>query len=70
MNQSQLDYATRRALNIFDAWCKVSGAVVMHGSTYSEIQGCIEDAVKCGAQAASGVEEILESEKDDSFDFG
>lgn len=63
MKTSELDYAMRRALNIFDAWVESSGHIEMHSSQYSEIQGCIEDAVKCGVQAALGFREPLESEK-------
>lgn len=62
MKASEIDYAIRRALNIFDAWVDSNGHVVRHSSVYSEIQGCIIDAVKCGAQAASGFCEPLESE--------
>lgn len=63
MKVSELEYATRRALNIFDAWVDSTGVVERHSSYYSEMQGCIEDAVKCGAQAASGVHEELPSEE-------
>lgn len=63
MTQGELANATRRALNIFDQWVDATGFVVKHTGYYYELQGCIEDAVKCGAQAASGVTELLDSEK-------
>jgi hypothetical protein len=62
MKQGELDSAIRRALNIFDEWVDCTGAIVKQTSTYYEIQGCIEDAVHCGAQAALGVHKPLESE--------
>jgi hypothetical protein len=62
MTKGKLEYAKRRALNKFDEWNDVTGFVAKHTSYYYEIQGCIEDAVECGAQAASGVEEPLSSD--------
>lgn len=59
MTNGELAGATRRALNLFDQWNDVTGFVVKNTGYYYEIQGCIEDAVKCGAQAASGVHEPL-----------
>ena len=61
-----MDAAIRRALNIFDDWNRVTGFVTEHTSYYYEIQGCIEDAVHCGAQAALEIHEPLESEKEDA----
>lgn len=55
--------AKRRALNLFDKWNDVTGLVNQGTSYYYELQACIEDAVECGAQAACGVHELLESEK-------
>lgn len=63
MQSGVLRNAERRALNLFDKWNDSTGAVSKGGSWYWELQGIIEDAVKCGAQAALGVEEPLESEK-------
>lgn len=63
MKVSELEYAKRRALNIFDDWLDNTGVVVRHSSYYDELCGVIEDAVHCGAQAAIGVNEKLDSEK-------
>lgn len=61
MTQGELNDAIRRALNILDAWMEVTGAVP---SAYRyELQGVVEDAVRCGAQAACGVKELLSSEQ-------
>jgi hypothetical protein len=60
----QLANAKRRALNLFDKWNDVTGCADPGTSRYYELQGCIEDAVECGAQAASGVHELLDSEKE------
>ena len=65
MTQGELKDAKRRALNIFDDWVNVTGVVVMHTGYYYELQSLIEDAVECGAQAACGVREPLESETKD-----
>lgn len=63
MKVGQLKDAERRALNILDKWIDVTGAVGKGSGYYYELQGVIEDAVKCGAQAASGVHEPLDSEQ-------
>lgn len=63
MTQGELENAKRRAVNLFDAWNQVTG-FVDPGSTYwFEIAGCIEDAVDCGAQAATGDFRRLENEE-------
>jgi hypothetical protein len=63
MTKGELDDAIRRALNIFDAWNDVTGFVTKHTSYYYELQSCIEDAVHCGAQAATGDYRKLEDEQ-------
>ena len=63
MNQSQLDKAQRRALNIFDKWVEATGFVAPHTGYYCEPVGIIEDAVHCGAQEAAGDFKKLDSEK-------
>jgi len=62
MTKGELDNAKRRALNLFDAWNEVTGFVDEHSSYYYEMQSVVEDAVECGAQAASGVHVPLECE--------
>lgn len=63
MKTGELKDAERRALNIFDKWNDCTGVARRGSGYYYELQGVIEDAVKCGAQAACGVHEPLESEK-------
>jgi hypothetical protein len=63
MTQGELAGAVRRAFNLFDQWNDVTGFVTPNTGYYYELQGVIEDAVKCGAQAASGVHEPLDSEE-------
>lgn len=63
MNAGELESAKRRALNLFDAWNNVTGFVEPGTSYYAEIQGCIEDAVECGAQGATGDFKRLENEE-------
>jgi len=62
MKVVQMKDAERRALNILDKWLETTGVVSKDGGYYYELQGVVEDAVKCGVQAASGVHEPLESE--------
>lgn len=62
MKAGELKDAERRALNILDNWLETTGVVGKGSGYYYELQGVIEDAVKCGAQAASGVHEKLDSE--------
>ncbi len=59
----EVDYAIRRALNIFDKWNDVTGFVPKFTSYYYELQSVIEDAVHCGFQRALGDEKKLESEE-------
>jgi len=63
MKVGELKDAERRALNILDKWNDCAGAVLKGSGYYYELQGVIEDAVKCGAQAASGVHELLDCEQ-------
>jgi len=63
VNRGELDSAIRRALNLFDKWNQVTGFVKPGTSYYSEMQACIEDAVYCGAQAATGDFKRLEDEE-------
>jgi hypothetical protein len=66
VTKGQMDSAIRRALNLFDQWNGVTGFVTEHTSYYYELQAVIEDAVHCGAQAALGIREPLESEVEKS----
>lgn len=52
MTKGELEFAIRKALNMFDNWNDVTGALDKGGSWYYECQGCIEDAVKLGAKIA------------------
>lgn len=63
MTVGELNDAVRRALNLFDKWNDCTGVVTKHTSTYYELQGIIEDAVHCGAQAATGDYRELDSEE-------
>jgi Tat protein secretion system quality control protein TatD with DNase activity len=62
MSKGELDDAIRRALNILDTWNDVAGVVHKHTGSYYELQSVIEDAVHCGAQAATGDYKKLEAE--------
>jgi hypothetical protein len=62
MTKGEMNDAARRALNILDKWIDVTGVMPRGTSYYYELQGVIEDAVHCGAQAALKVHEPLESE--------
>lgn len=64
ISAGELADAKRRALNAFDKWNDVTGQFTRGTSYYYEAQGCIEDAVHIGAQAALGVYKQLDSEKD------
>jgi hypothetical protein len=63
MTKGQLETAIRRAFNIFDAWIEVTGFVEKDTGYYYELQGIIEDAVHCGAQAETRDFKQLDSEK-------
>jgi hypothetical protein len=61
-SRGEIEFAKRRALNLFDKWNDCTGFVPKFTSYYYEIQACIEDAVECGVQAGVGVHEVLEAE--------
>jgi hypothetical protein len=65
MTRGQIKDAERRALNLFDKWNDVTGFVQKNTGYYYELQSVIEDAVHCGAQAATGDIVPLESERDE-----
>jgi len=52
MTKGELNYAIRQALNVFDEWNDVTGAIPKGISWYYEAQACIEDAVRIGAKIA------------------
>ena len=62
MKRGELKNAQRRALNILDAWLNATGAISRESSWYYELQGIVEDAVECGAQAATRDFHALEGE--------
>lgn len=62
--KGDLEDAKRRALNLLDSWLNVTGIVGPRSGYYYELQGVIEDAVECGAQAAVGVFVPLDGEED------
>lgn len=52
MNKGQVEYAEQRAVELFNQWNDVTGVFLPGTSYYTEILGCIEDAVHCGIQMA------------------
>lgn len=63
MTVGELESAVRRAFNIFDRWNDVVGTFERDTGYYYEIQRVIEDAVHCGAQAATRDFKQLDSEE-------
>jgi hypothetical protein len=63
MTKGEFDNAVRRALNIFDTWNNCTGCFSRGTTYYYEAQSIIEDAVHCGAQAATGDIRRLEDEE-------
>lgn len=61
----ELERAKRRALTIFDAWLRVTGAIPEGSSWVWEAEGCISDAVEIGVQCALGIYKPLDSETAD-----
>lgn len=52
MTRSQVEYAERKAMELFDKWNDVTGVVQPCTSYYDEIRSLIEDAVHIGIQMA------------------
>lgn len=63
MKVGELRSAIRRAQNLFDNWNQCTGQFQPGSSYYDEAQSLIEDAVHCGAQAATGDFKRLEGEE-------
>jgi hypothetical protein len=63
MTKGELESATRRAYNRLDVWLDCTGFITPGTSYYYELQSLIEDAVHCGAQAATGDYKRLEDEE-------
>jgi len=55
IQKGQLDYAKRRALELFDAWNDVTGFIPKFTSYYYELCAVIEDAVEVGSMVALNV---------------
>jgi hypothetical protein len=64
MKKGEEQRAIRRALNNFDKWIQLTGAIKTGTSTCYEIESIIEDAVHCGIQAALNICEPLPSQKE------
>lgn len=63
MTGGQVRDAQRRALNILDTWLDATGVIAKGTGYYYELQGVVEDAVHCGAQAACNMHVQLDSEE-------
>ena len=61
--RGEIDFAVRRAHNIFDNWNDVTGKFEKFSGYYYEMQSVIKDAVHCGFQRALGDHKTLESEE-------
>jgi hypothetical protein len=62
MTRGEFDRATRRALDILDDWIETTGAISRCSGYHDELEGVIEAAVHCGAQAATGDFRLIEGE--------
>ena len=52
MNNGQVKFAERKAMELFDQWNECVGMFVPGTGYYGEIEACIIDAVHCGIQMA------------------
>ena len=52
MNKGQVDFAERKAMELFDKWNEATGVFTVGTSYYGEIGACIIDAVHIGIQMA------------------
>jgi hypothetical protein len=52
MNRGEVNFAERKAMELFDEWNNTTGIFIPGTSYYAEIEGCIIDAVHCGIQMA------------------
>lgn len=55
MQKGQVEYAQRKALEMFDAWNDVTGFVEKFSGYYYEITAIIKDSVDVGAMVALDV---------------
>lgn len=68
MTKGELQLAICRAHNLFDQWNDCTGYFVKGSGYYFECLACIDDAVHCGAQAATGDKRTLPGEADIALD--
>lgn len=54
ITNAQVNYAERKALQLFESWNNISGHFEKNSSSYSEIVKCILDSVHCGILIAIG----------------
>jgi len=59
MTKGQVDYAERKALDLFDRWNDITGFVGPCTGYYYEIQHLLRDAVHIGAQMAINGEVVI-----------
>ena len=52
MTKAQVDYAERKAMEVFDEWNEITGWLNVSDSYYSEVEAIIVDAVHIGIQMA------------------
>ena len=69
MTVGELDRAIHRARNLFDQWNDCTGVLSPASSYYFEMMACLEDAVHCGAQAATEDFKKLDGETDEMFNL-
>lgn len=56
MKVSEMKYAKRKAMQIFDEWLEITGVIDRHSGHYDELSGIIEDAVEIGSMTALGID--------------
>jgi len=61
IQKGQLDYAKRRALELFDAWNDVTGFIPKFTSYYYELCAVIENATEVGCMVTLGIPIIIEN---------
>ena len=52
VTQGELEYAVRKALEVFDRWNDATGCIPKLTGHYYEVLGVVEDAVHIGVQVA------------------
>lgn len=64
-----VNFAFRKAMENFDTWNDITGAIDKYSSLYIEIEDVIKDAVRIGIMATLGAKEFFDNDGNVKTDY-